>query len=67
MENGAQTMCSLLGGWQFEGNAGVLDGLLGAADPLRHCGFGYKKRFGDFRRGQSAHRPQRKGNRGRQS
>jgi hypothetical protein len=38
-------------------NAGVLNALLGAADPLSHCGFGHKKRFGNFRRGQSTHGP----------
>ncbi len=63
VQNCAQAMRTLLGSRQLEWNAGVLDALLGPADPLGHRRFGHHKRVGDFRGSQPAHRPQGQRNR----
>ena len=63
VQNGAQALGPLVGSRLLEGNAGVLDGLLGPADALGHGRLGHEKRPGDLGRRQAADRTQGQGNR----
>jgi len=57
MQDGAQALCPLLTTRHRERDRRTLDGLLGAADPLRHRPLGDEERIGDLGRGQPTDGP----------
>jgi hypothetical protein len=58
VQHGAQPLGAFPGGGHLERHAGSLDGLLGAADALRHGRFRHQESMGDFGGSQAADRAQ---------